>query len=229
MLFFIIQIIIIIYMIFCIYFIFDLKKYNINGIIHNLKQNELKNVNWDDLNPLIFDYNTHIDNKYLLENFSNLLIQDKKFKELLTDKNTIFFRNSEIIEKTKINDTFNFDTNMLKNYSFNINFINNQLLSVIKNNFVSSLENCKFNKNLINVLDGEITIYLFNPKHKNDILNKNLDIIKKYAHKYYLTKNNTIIIPPNWYYIISNNDNKNTILYHIDISNIFTFHYNYLR
>ena len=61
MLFFIIQITIIVYMIFCIYFIFDLKKYNINGIIHNLKQDDLKNVNWEDLNPIIFNYKTHID------------------------------------------------------------------------------------------------------------------------------------------------------------------------
>lgn len=228
MLFFIIQITIIVYMIFCIYFIFDLKKYNINGIIHNLKQDDLKNVNWEDLNPIIFNYKTHIDFNYLLKNYSNIQFQNKSIKELLTDKNTIF-RNSEIIEKTIINDPFNFNTNILNNYSFNINIINKQLLSIIKNNYISSLEYCKFNNNLISVLDGEITIYLFNPKHKNDILNKNLDIIKKYAHKYYLVKNDTVIIPPNWYYIITNNDNKNTVLYHIDISNIFTFHYNYLR
>ena len=218
MLFFLIQITIIIYMIFCIYFIFDLKKYNINGIIHN--QDNLKDVNWEDLNPIIFNYDTHLDYEYMIKNYSNI-------NELFSDN--IIFRNDEIIKKTNISDSFNFNTNILKNYSFNINFINNQLLSIIKNNFISSLEYCKFNNNLINILDGEITIYLFNPKHKNDILDKELNEIKKYAHKYYLTKNNTIIIPPNWYYIIKNNDNKNTVLYHIDISNIFTFHYNYLR
>ena len=48
---------------------------------------------------------------------------------------------------------------------------------------------------------------MFNPKHKQDILGKSLENIKKYAHKYHLKKDNLLIIPTNWYYIQESTDN----------------------
>ena len=47
----------------------------------------------------------------------------------------------------------------------------------------------------------EITIYLFNPKHKDEIVNKDNNMIKKWGHKKYYKKGEILIIPPYWSYI----------------------------
>ena len=58
-------------------------------------------------------------------------------------------------------------------------------------------------------------------------MNKKLDNIKKYSHKYILKKNNVLIIPPNWYYTQESNDI--VLQYHLDADNMFTVFYNLLR
>ena len=73
----------------------------------------------------------------------------------------------------------------------------------------------------------DIIIYLFNPKHKNEIKNSSLIDIKKYAHKYILNKDNLLLIPPNWFYI--EEINNDTLQYHIDCDNYFTFLYNMIK
>ena len=71
------------------------------------------------------------------------------------------------------------------------------------------------------MIDGKTTIYLFNPKHKDEILNKTNNEIKKWGHKLTLQKDDTILIPTNWYYIQETKDK--CIQYHIEIDDIFTY------
>ena len=89
------------------------------------------------------------------------------------------------------------------------------------------LKRCINNYTIISLLDGETILYLFNPKHKNDIMNKNNNEIKKWAHKILLKKDENILIPINWYYIqeIDNKSIQNVTL----IDNIFTFLPNHIK
>ena len=80
---------------------------------------------------------------------------------------------------------------------------------------------------MIEVIQGETTIYLFNPKHKEDILHKENNQIKKWRHKLKLTPKMTLFIPPNWYYI--QETDQESIQYHINIDTLFTFIPNYLK
>ena len=66
----------------------------------------------------------------------------------------------------------------LKNYSF----------TIFKNNIKTRVKRVYHNYNIIGILEGETTIYLFNPKHKEDILYQKNNI-KKWAHKKKLQKN----------------------------------------
>ena len=59
---------------------------------------------------------------------------------------------------------------------------------------------------LLNQIQGKSKLYLFNPKHKNDIINKNNDEIKKWGIKINLVPGLVIYIPIEWYYIYEINE-----------------------
>ena len=80
---------------------------------------------------------------------------------------------------------------------------------------------------MIGVLEGEAAIYLFNPKHKDEIMHKENHQIKKWGHKKTIQKGDILIIPPYWSFIQEIEDG--IIQYHIDIDNYFTFIPNYLK
>ena len=94
-------------------------------------------------------------------------------------------------------------------------------ISIYKENIIIPLNRCIHNYNIIGMIDGKTTIYLFNPKHKDEILNKTNNEIKKWGHKLTLQKDDTILIPTNWYYIQETKDK--CIQYHIEIDDIFTY------
>lgn len=227
----IIQIIILIYIIFSIYFIFDIKKYNVNGsidFVDTFNINEIK-VKLDKLNPILFKYKNKVDINYLKDNYSNVFVNDNYvlLKDLLKSDIIYYFKKDSILKNTNLKEILDLDITFLEKYPIPINLINNYYLSIIKGKNISPLQKCKSNNNILSILDNKCTIYLFNPKHKDDIVNKDIDEIKKYSHKYILVKDDTIIIPSNWYYLID--VDESCLIYHIDINNIFTIIYNYLR
>ena len=108
-----------------------------------------------------------------------------------------------------------------------INLIDYYSLSILKGKQSVPLTLASHNYNIIGVLEGEATIYLFNPKHKEDIIGKENYEIKKWGHKKYIQKNEILLIPPYWYYI---QENENPIIqYHIEVDNIFTMVPNFFR
>ena len=231
MLLLIIQIIILIYIIFSIYFIFDIKRYNLNGCIDFVDTfdiNEIK-VKLDKLNPTLFKYKNKVDINYLKDNYSNVFVNDNYIllKDLLKNDIIYHFKKDSILKNTNLKEILDLDLTFLEKYPIPINLINNYYLSIIRGKNISSLQKCKSNYNILSILDNKCTIYLFNPKHKDDIVNKDIDEIKKYSHKYILVKDDTIIIPSNWYYLID--VDESCLIYHIDINNVFTIIYNYLR
>ena len=232
---FILQIITLIYIIFVFYNIIELQKYNRNGmiidltdinyIINNDKIKEYKRL----LNPILISVlNKKISLKNLIEKNKKYLIEDDKniiiMNKIKDMKNVHIFKNYKICDDLLINNEINFDLDFLEDILL---FNNKYSLSIFKNYQITGINFCRHNINIIYILDGEITIYLFNPKHKYDILNKKLDDIKKYSHKYNLKKSDLLMIPPNWYYI--EEINTDTLHYHIDCDNYFTFLYNMFK
>ena len=85
----------------------------------------------------------------------------------------------------------------------------------------------KHNLCLINQIYGQSKLYLFNPKHKNDIINKPNDSIKKYGQKINLTQGLSLYIPVEWYYFYE--CENESIIGEILCDNYFTVIYNNCR
>ena len=100
-------------------------------------------------------------------------------------------------------------------------------MSLFKGNNTIQLTQNKHNLLLIHQIYGESKLYLLNPKHKLDILNKKNDEIKKYGHKINLTPGIVLYIPVEWYYFYET-DNE-SIIGEIECDNYFTVIYNNLR
>jgi hypothetical protein len=236
MFFFIIQILLIIYIIFSVYSIIEIQKYNKNGFITEIKS--FSNIKYELslLNPILTKFSCPINLDHLNQNYSNKLFKDNSKTYSISKINDLsecnIFKNTDLIEKSDIKDKINFDLSIFEDFPIPLLLYKKYSLSFFKGNNITEKIFCKHNINLIYIITGNTTIYLFNPKHKKEILNKDLQSIKKYSHKYVLKENDLLLIPPNWYYIQEINNNLNNdinIQYHIDMSNIFTCHYNYLR
>lgn len=209
-----------------IYNTLNLQKYNYNGIIifYNkslkLLLEELKS-----LNPIYitiindFSFN-NIKNEYInyIINDNDIIIPIKNINDissLYIYKNKEIFKDLKLNQYIHINDLFN-NPLLLKNYSF----------TIFKNNIKTRVKRVYHNYNIIGILEGETTIYLFNPKHKEDILYQKNNI-KKWAHKKKLQKNDILFIPTNWFYI--QETDSQVFQYHIDIDNLFTIIPNFLK
>ena len=80
---------------------------------------------------------------------------------------------------------------------------------------------------MLEIIQGESTVYLFNPKHKEDILHKENNQIKKWAHKKIIRKGDILFIPTNWYYF---QETKNSVYqFHYDIDNILENKANFIE
>ena len=229
---FILQLILILFIIFTIYNIIELKKYNKNGIIiEYINTNYMIDIDkikksLSLLNPVLINIKNNIQFNDFIKVNNNYLIKNKgySFKKIKDSDNISILRDKDIYEDL-LKDKIIIDLNLFFNPYIPI--INKNSISILKGYNLLPIHLCKNNHNILYIIDGNITIYLFNPKHKNDIENKKLDDIKKYSHKYYLEKNNMLIIPTNWYYI--QESNENVIQYHSDSDNIFCILYNLLR
>ena len=230
---FILQLIIIIFLIFTIYNIIEIQKFNKNGFIKeliNLKGNNSEKIKdaITLLNPILLIiknesilYDDLISNNlnYIMNSYSLKKVNELEQIQILKDKN--------ICEDLNLKEKINFNLDIFEDFYIPLLFNKKHYLSIFKGYNIIPLQFCKHNVNIIYILEGKITLYLFNPKHKNAIMNEKLESIKKYAHKYYLEKDNLFIIPPNWFYIQESND---TVLqYYIESDNYFTVLYNLIR
>ena len=147
--------------------------------------------------------------------------KDHNYDNLLVDLKPCY-KNLSYFNEFNINNIINYDNKLLdSNILCNIN----KSLSYFNEEDTISLLKCKNNFHIIsNLLGDEYFIYLFHPKHKELILNKNIEDISKYGEKILIKPFDILFIPFGWYYY--QEINKQTILYHIDIDNYFTFIHN---
>tara|TARA_B100001094_G_scaffold287662_1_gene303356 strand:- start:216 stop:905 length:690 start_codon:yes stop_codon:yes gene_type:complete len=214
------QLMILIYIILIVYHIINLQKFNINGFIIDIQKENVEEIkeNILRLNPILSYDSCSFD---VNDSQLNYLQDIDNYKK---NKSSYVFKNEELFEKV-IQQSKLFDTNIL--YESHFHFPIKKTLTIIKGETNIPLKKCIHNHNIIGVLEGETVIYLFNPKHKEEIINKENSQIKKWGHKKILQKGQLIIIPPYWSFI--QEIDNGVIQYHIDIDTYFTFIPNFLK
>ena len=182
-------------------------------VIHNLlsKYLDIENLTLDKLIKYNPGYIINDNNKNIL--FSSLL-----------DNQMFILNNTNMIKDLKL------DTNMkslLDLFSDKISYNNNNNINILTGEYSINLSQNKNNIKIISQIFGESIVYLFNPKNKDEIVNKKNTEIKKWGSKINLKPGIILYIPSEWYYIIETTDKS---IYTIStIDNYFTFIYNSLR
>lgn len=211
-----------------IYFLYSNQKYNYNGYIIKTENYSELSKNILKLNPVIYHQDIVKDDiNNIINKDENYMIESKIFNiEYYKEKEYIhIYKNKEIIKNKYIEDIINFNFKKLPNNELNI--IKNYYLTILKGDHSYSIKTSYHNINMICILDGESTFYLFNPKHNNEIKNKENKSIKKWGHKKQVKKNDILFIPPYWKYI--QEVNSNVIQLHVDVDNIFSFIPNFFK
>ena len=220
-------IIILIVLIILYKFILHSKKYNIESKIISL--DKLNYIKGEDLfNPHIFNHKfsdinlstiiQKIPNNYYFLNDKLIRINDF----ILNDK--YIYKNQKLSHDLDLNttgyDIFNY-------FKTNISFNTNHSLSLIKGNYNTNIKKNKNNITLLNILNGQCTVYIINPKHDKDIQSLNFNKIKKWSITLSLHSHQILYIPTNWFYIIE--VNKECIILHTESDTYFTSIYNIIR
>jgi len=147
------------------------------------------------------------------------LPKDINYENLLTDLKPCYKNQSIFNEK---NLTINYDHNLL-NSNITCNIVKS--LSYYDKKDSVLLLRCKNNFNVIgNLIGDEYFVYLFHPKHRQLIQNKNIEDISKYGEKVLMKPFDILYIPFGWFYY--QEINNPTILYHVDFDNYFTYIHN---
>ncbi len=147
------------------------------------------------------------------------LPKDINYDNLLTDLNPCYKNQSVFNEQ---NLTINYDHDLL-NTNLTCNIIKS--ISYYDKKDTVSLLRCKNNFNIIsNLVGDEYFVYLFHPKHRDLIQNKNIEDIRKYGEKVLMKPFDILYIPFGWFYY--QEINNPTVLYHIDFDNYFTYIHN---
>jgi hypothetical protein len=220
--------IMVVYVILVIYKTIELYKYNENGYVMVVKgDNEYYNAQ-KGLNPFVYTYHHDINYNMMIKekpsyliNHGNDLFPLKSFKE---ESSLNVYKNKKIIESFLLKEKF-VSLKGLKDYRYLFPKIYS--LSLLKGNISIPLQTCNHNYNIIGNLEGESIVYLFNPKHKEDMIDKDNHEIKKWGHRIVFKKDDVLFIPTGWSYI--QEVSGETIQYHIDVDSIFTFIPNFVN
>ena len=183
-------------------------------LIHNLvnKYEKYNNLSFEKLSR---------DNQGLIIHDNNRYLSLKSFNE---EQNMYLYRNKNLYETLNLEELFD---RIYEPFSSQLHTYKRYLMSLYKGLNSINLTKNKHNLCLINQIYGQSKLYLFNPKHKNDILNKSNDSIKKYGQKINLSPGIVLYIPVEWYYFYETENES--ILGEIECDNYFTMIYNNLR
>ena len=219
--------------------IYEIHNFNHEGIIEQLQSanNEVISEKIKERNPLLIHnlgnknnlfFNLSF-NKLIEDNPGHIICHNNKYISLKSfNKDEIqqmnIYKNKDLPLQFQLTDAF--DT-IYQPFELNIHCNKNYFMSLFKGNNTIQLTQNKHNLLCIHQIYGESKLYLLNPKHKLDILNKNNDEIKKYGHKINLTPGIVLYIPVEWYYFYET-DNE-SIIGEIECDNYFTVIYNNLR
>ncbi len=185
-------------------------------LIYNLvsKYSELLEI---DINSLINKNPGYI----IKDNNKNISLSSFGEKDV---KQMYILNNENMIQDFNLNSVFNGIIHIFNN---KLSCNNIHQLSILKGEHSLTLLQNKHNVQLFTQLNGNTNFYIFNPKHKNDIINKTNKEIKKWSIRVNLKPGVLLYIPANWYYIYET-DNE-SILCSSYSDNYFTYLYNLIR
>ena len=213
----ILYIILIIFIIINIKGIYDINKININSEILTLQsQNEIDiQEAMNELNPILI-YNLSSRNEKIrnltLEKIIQMnpgyIIQDNS-KNISLDyflkkdyPQMSLYENRYIISDIGIQSSLD---NIIKYFCNTFSCNKKHSLNIFKGNQITKIQKQKNKICLITQIQNNSTYYLFHPKYKNDILNKENNKIKKWGNKIIMEPGIVLSIPPNWYYFCESN------------------------
>lgn len=183
--------------------------HNLIGQHINLDEYKLEKLNENNPGYILNDNGKNIV-------FSSFLIDEINQMSIMNNKNMLSHFNLQKSIDT-INNCF------IDKLSCNID----SRMSIMKGNYSINLSQNKHNSLIISQIQGESTIYIFNPKHKQEIINKENNEIKKWGIKINLKPGIILYLPPEWYYTIETDKLSSIVSSSFD--NYFTILYNYLR
>jgi hypothetical protein len=216
--------------------------YEIHNYNHNAVLGQLQSANKEEIGELIKERNPllihNLGNKreeYNDLSFQKLsddnpghIIHDKNrylsLRSFVDEKQIYLYKNNTLYDSLRLKDLFD---EIYRPFKSQIHCNKNYSISLLKgNNSIPLLQN-KHNLHLIHQIYGQSKLYIFNPKHKNDITNKDNNEIKKYGQRISLTHGLVVYIPVEWYYLYET-DNE-SIVGEIESDNYFTVVYNNIR
>ena len=218
----------------CLKYIYDQNQNNLDANLiqlydtnHLMIQEKLK-----EKSPLLIHNDTKINmtiQSLIESNPGYIIVQDEKYISFDSfekkEKKISIHQNEKICKELmilphiqKISDLFT--DKLYCNHTY--------LVSLYRDYNRITLSENKHNLFILKPIENTIIVYLINPKHKNDIINKDENSIKKWSHKIELNENQILSIPTNWYYFYETNENDSIIgTYYSD--NYFTVIYNSIR
>jgi len=101
-------------------------------------------------------------------------------------------------------------------------------LSIYRGEYRSELMKNYRERLLISPLLGSFTVYIFNPKHENEIKGLDTQLIKKWGIKLSIHKDQALYIPTEWYYFYETTI-EDSLLAHMECDSYSSVIYNYLR
>lgn len=230
---FILKILILCYLFYTIYSVHNMLKYNSNASVNTIEipdkdkiKNEIK-----DKNPLIINYS---ENQLSL---SLDTMNNSKPGYIINDNETLISLD-QLLKSEVVRITDN--TKLIEDYDIKghcnsvIDLINSPITCDINYNLslYRGFNQSKLYKNyreylLLQSLEGDYTVYLFNPKHENDIKGQEINNTKKWAIKLDMKKDNILFIPPEWSYFYQ--CKNELILVKVESDSIPTWLFNRIR
>lgn len=200
--------------------------------IDDITDQKIQNIK-KQLNPIKFNITK------LFQDISLSSLNEKNPGYIINDKNKLISLNSlcsdnndfSIHENEKLIQDLNLSEKMneiIKYFKEPLTMNIHNYLSLYRGKVIVTLTKNTNNTCIFVSLTDNTTIYLFNPKHKNDIIGSNdINMIKKWGIKVILNRNDILYLPPEWFYAYE--VNEETILSKIICDTYLTYPYNLLR
>jgi hypothetical protein len=195
--------------IYIIYSIRELHKFNLNATIIQLQdlnsatiQTRLKERSPIIVHNARFSKTSSI--RDIVQNNPGYIVKDESKRVILStildDEVTQFSvqRNKSLCQDIGFGDAIS-EVGKGFRHSLSCNVRNS--LTISKGPTITRIKESVHDIHLLYQIEGNATLYLINPKHKEDISGKEPSRIKKWAYKINLKPHLLVSIPPNWLYV----------------------------
>ena len=232
---FILKICIACYLIYMIHQVHTMLQYNSNATVKTIQlphkdkiTEELKTKN-----PLLIIYpenNLDLSVSNMNLRIPGYIIKDGKklisLEQLLQSEVIQITDNQKIIDDYQLNTHCDKVVDLIKDtMTCDITY----KLSLYKGNYQSKLYKNYRENLLFQSLNDSYTLYLFNPKHEQEIKGLELNSIKKWGIKLDVAKDTIVVIPTEWSYFYEQTNDKELLLCKIECDSISTWIFNRLR